>query len=58
MMTPDENNIPTGNKILVAENNEANLSMLLDMLSIMNLRSLLREMVKKPLSWLWPINQN
>ena len=36
MMTPDENNIPTGNKILVAENNEANLSMLLDMLSIMN----------------------
>jgi CheY-like chemotaxis protein len=36
MMTPDENNIPTGNKILVAEDNEANLSMLLDMLSIMN----------------------
>ena len=36
MMTPDENNIPTGNKILVAEDNEVNLSMLLDMLSIMN----------------------
>ena len=36
MMTPDENNIPTGNKILVAEDNEANLSMLLDMKNIMN----------------------
>ena len=36
MMVPDKNNIPTGNKILVAEDNEVNLSMLLEMLSIMN----------------------
>ncbi len=35
MMTSDKNNISTGNKILVAEDNEVNLSMLLDMLSIL-----------------------
>jgi two-component system, sensor histidine kinase and response regulator len=34
-MTFDKNNISTGNKILVAEDNEVNLSMLLDMLSIL-----------------------
>jgi len=35
-MVSDKNSIPTGNKILVAEDNEVNLAMLLDMLSIMN----------------------
>lgn len=35
-MVPDKNKIPTGNTILVAEDNNVNLSMLLDMLSIMN----------------------
>ena len=35
-MVSDKNCIPTGNKILVAEDNEVNLSMLLEMLSIMN----------------------
>jgi CheY-like chemotaxis protein len=36
MMASDKNKIPTGNTILVAEDNNVNLSMLLDMLSIMN----------------------
>jgi CheY-like chemotaxis protein len=35
MMASDKNNISTGKKILVAEDNEVNLSMLLDMLSIL-----------------------
>jgi CheY-like chemotaxis protein len=35
-MVSDENNVSVGHKILVAEDNEVNLSMLLDMLSIMN----------------------
>jgi CheY-like chemotaxis protein len=36
MMAPEKNTNPTENKILVAEDNETNLSLLLDMLSIMS----------------------